>query len=83
MWTVAITGSTTVDGDNVARVTMGTLDTETGEITNGDIGEASEFGYNSSRHINQISTDSDGSMVWYRNQTDDLLFTASWGLPIG
>lgn len=80
-WTVAVTGSVTVDGDNVSRVTLGTLNTSTGQITNGDVGQLYEIGYSSSRHINQISSDSDGNMTWYFNNSDDGFAAIYWTLP--
>jgi hypothetical protein len=85
-WTVAVTGSTTVDGDNVSRVTLGTLDVTNGvvgEFTNGDIGEAAGYGYSTSRHIHQVSNDSEGNMHWYINTADDGYAAVYWTLPPG
>lgn len=82
-WTVAVKGSSTIDGDNVSRVTLGTLNTDTGQITNGDIGESSDYGYSTSRHIDQIAADSEGNMTWYFNTADDVYTTLYWTLPVG
>lgn len=82
-WTVAVKGSATVDGDNVSRGTLGTLNLETGQITNGDIGEFRDFGYTTSRHIDQISYDSNGNMTWYVNTGTNEYVPMYWTLPIG
>lgn len=84
-WTVSIEGNTTNDGANVGRATVGTINTTTGQITNGDVVSTTDMGYFSSRLLDRMSLDSSGRATLYTVTGDAgaySQYTATrWALP--
>jgi hypothetical protein len=64
-WVISITGSVTDDGANVGLATLAYLNPTTGEVTNGDVVETTDFGYFSSRMLHRTSRDSSGNSELY------------------
>jgi hypothetical protein len=64
-WTLTISGTASVDSENVDRATVATINPNTGVITNGDILEMTDMGYVSGRIIGSFSTDSNGNATMY------------------
>lgn len=78
LWTLMVAGSASVDGENIGRATVATIDTETGVVTNGDIVEATGAGYQSGRIIGAFSADSEGNATLYTVVSETQYSAGTW-----
>lgn len=78
LWTLMVAGSASVDGENIGRATVATIDTETGVVTDGDIVEATGAGYQSGRIIGAFSADSEGNATLYTMVSETQYSAGTW-----
>lgn len=81
-WLISVNGTNVyVDGENLMRATVASVNTSTGVVTNGDILELSGFGYQSSRTYGLFSGNGPSGTTFFNMTGVGSYSTTTWDVP--
>ncbi len=80
-WLLRLSGTQQIDGEEIARATVASVNPNTGVVTNGDVVEFSGFQVAKSRSRGVFSTDGNGNATYYQILSNTTYSTTTWALP--